>query len=560
MQLRSRQREFVDNCVRAIDSEGNTLGVAPTGAGKTVMLSAVHSEYRDKGDTGTHLVLQHRDELVKQNADTMRHYKPSERTFPIDASNKYWSEGNTHFAMVQTLVRNLDDMPKISMLTVDEAHHIAANSYLKIIEHARDANPDLKIFGVTATPQRGDRKAISSVFNNVADAINVKELIDAGHLVRPRALVPEISEDVRTQLAGVKKTAAEYDMQEVAAVMNKGVVNDEVYRHWLEHAGDRSTIVFCSTVDHADAVRDSFASHGVSAAVVSGDTPKGEREDTLAAFDRGDIQVLVNCMVLTEGWDCQRVSCVVLLRPCSFKSTMIQMIGRGLRKVDPERYPGLIKSDCVVLDFGASLLTHGGIDIEDDLEGSQGTKSCPSCETVVPSQLRECPICGFDFPYIETEETAAAEEKEEDEEKGPLDKVVLTELDLFDDSPFKYTEMFGGTVLMCNAIDAWACVISFGDRHHTFGGGKSIGLKYLANADNRLQAVASADDFMRDHGDKTVANKTKRWLHQPASIKQRNLLKLQPTDLLGLTKYEAACWLQWKWSERGMRGKIYAQA
>jgi DNA repair protein RadD len=93
-----------------------------------------------------------------------------------------------------------------------------------------------------------------------------------------------------------------------------------------------------------------------------------ERRETLAAYDRGEIQVITNVAVLTEGWDCQPTSCVILLRPSSFKSTMIQMIGRGLRKVEPERYPGVIKDDCIVLDFGTSILTHGSIEQDVDLD------------------------------------------------------------------------------------------------------------------------------------------------------------------------------------------------
>jgi DNA repair protein RadD len=136
---------------------------------------------------------------------------------------------------------------------------------------------------------------------------------------------------------------------------------------------------------------------GYSAACVEGNMTKQERAAVLSAYDRGELQVITNVAVLTEGWDHQPTSCVILLRPSSYKSTMIQMIGRGLRKVEPSRYPGVVKDDCVVMDFGTSILTHGSIEQDVDLEGA-GTKSCPECEALVPAQMRECAICGYEWP------------------------------------------------------------------------------------------------------------------------------------------------------------------
>ena len=129
------------------------------------------------------------------------------------------------------------------------------------------------------------------------------------------------------------------------------VLNDRVVEEWKNVAADRLTVVFCSTVAHAEHVAATYEAAGVSAAVVHGDMPDKARADVLAAFDQGAIRVLVNVAVLVEGWDCQPASCIILLRPSSYKSTMIQMIGRGLRKVDPEKYPGVQKDDCIDMRF-----------------------------------------------------------------------------------------------------------------------------------------------------------------------------------------------------------------
>ncbi|MBK9587445.1 MAG: hypothetical protein IPO50_02225 [Sphingomonadales bacterium] len=120
----------------------------------------------------------------------------------------------------------------------------------------------------------------------------------------------------------------------------------------------------------------------VTAAVVSGDMPADHRADVISRFDRGEIQLLVNCMVLTEGFDSQPVGCIGILRPMLHKSTFIQAIGRGLRKVDPERYPGIIKTDCIVLDFAGAALRHGSLEQEisldnDDPEPGQAPYKLP---------------------------------------------------------------------------------------------------------------------------------------------------------------------------------------
>ena len=170
MRLRPRQKTFVERSVAALASRGNTLGVAPTGAGKTIMLSAVTGEMI--GDGAKACVLAHRDELTAQNRAKFQRVVPGVATSVIDATEKSWG-GQVAFAMVPTLARasNLADMPRLDLLVVDEAHHAVADSYRRIIDRVREANPDARIFGVTATPNRGDRKGLREVFDNVADQV-----------------------------------------------------------------------------------------------------------------------------------------------------------------------------------------------------------------------------------------------------------------------------------------------------------------------------------------------------------------------------------------------------
>jgi DNA repair protein RadD len=545
VKLRERQVQFVERCVSALKERGNTLGVAPTGAGKTVMLSAVA---RDMG--GRSLIVQHRDELVAQNERTFRAVAPDAITGIVNASEKDWN-GEAVFGMIQTIIRNLGHMPAFDNIIIDEAHHTAADSYLRTVDHAKKLNDKTRVFGVTATPTRGDSRALLTVFDNCADQIFLGELIKAGHLVRPRTFVVDMG--VGANLMAVKKTAADYDMEQVAKIMDRSVINDRVVEEWRKVASTRQTVVFCSTVAHAQHVAESFRAGGIAAATVWGEMPTGDRRETLAAYDSGEIQVVTNAMVLTEGWDHQPTSCVVLLRPSSFKSTMIQMIGRGLRKVDPERYPGVVKDDCIVLDFGTSVVMHGGLEQDVNLEGS-GTKDCPECKGVVPEPCNECPLCGHVFKEPEPQEEPEQREKKERRE---LVEFAMSEVDFFTDSPLRWETMFGGIAKVASALDAWAVVIKWHGRWAAIGGAQGRGVKLLATSEDHVFALASADDFLRAEGDTDVANKAKSWMHQPPSDKQCQHLGVTRDQAvgMGITRYRATCLLTWKWNERAIQAK-----
>lgn len=572
MQLRPRQSKFVEKCTWALIQHGNTLGVAPTGAGKTVMLSSVVSDPNGWG--GPICVLQHRDELVGQNRKTLFSYNKKMPSDLFTADRKRWIKDGATFAMAQTLSRqdNLETMPELGMLGIDEAHHAPSDSYLRIIDFALKRNPNCKIFGVTATPNRGDKKALKAVFSNCADQITIKELIETGFLVRPRTFVIDIG--TQDQLRNVRRTAQDFDMSEVERIMDHAVLNDRVVEEWHKVAGDRLTVVFCSTVQHANHVDDAFRTAGITSAVVTGDMPDRLRADTLAAFDRGEIQVLINVAVLTEGWDCQPASCIILLRPSSYKSTMIQMIGRGLRKVDPERYPGVKKDDCVVLDFGTSVLMHGSIEQDVYLDGD-GTKQCNSCDATVPQQCQECPICGAEFPKeVTAQETktckscgtensmfartciSCGEPFREEAEKDALKDFKLSEIDLIQMSPYRWETMFDGRCWAASAMEAWAFVVLYAGRWIALGGKKGEPLRVLSDNADQVLSMVSADDYLRESGDMEVASKTNRWLNMAPTEAQLKYLGLTPMTAMGMSRYRATCSLNWVFNERAIKRRI----
>ena len=549
MRLRPRQSLFVERSLAALCDHGNTLSIASTGFGKTIALSAVVAKSLEGSDAKA-CILAHRDELTAQNRTKFGRVAPEITTSVFDAETKSWA-GRATFAMVPTLTRpaNLAAMPALDLLVIDEAHHAVADSYCRIIDHVRGANPASRIFGATATPNRGDRKGLREIFDNVGDQVRLGELIASGHLVPPRTIIIDVG--VQEQLRAVRKTAADYDMTEVAQIMNRAPVTDEVVRHWQEKASDRPTVVFCSTVAHAENVAAAFNGAGISAAVIHGDLDSATRRRILAAYASGEIRVIVNVAVLTEGWDHPPTSCVVLLRRSSYKSTMIQMVGRGLRTVDPEEHPGIVKTDCIVLDFGTSSLIHGTLEQDVDLDGKTETgeaptKTCPACEVEIPLAATECPLCGEAFPR-DLPETG------EGDDATPLSGFIMSEIDLLKRSRFAWVDLFGDdAALMANGFNAWGGIFYLDGRWHAVGGSKGRAPRLLGVGE-RTVYLAQADDWLNEYETDESAFKWKGWLKQAATEKQLQYLPPAFRQDYGLTRYRASALMTFGFNKREIR-------
>ncbi len=520
-------------------------------SGKTIMLSAVAGELIRERAAEKTCVLAHRDELTAQNVTKFMRVNPAISTSIYDANSKSW-RGRATFAMAPTLARsdNLTMMPPLDLLVIDEAHHAAADSYRRIIDNAKEKNQKVMLFGLTATPNRGDKKALRPVFDNVGDQIRLAELVQSGHLVPPRTFVVDVG--VQDELSQVRKTAADFDMAEVAEIMDRPVVTSAVVSHWQEKAGDRKTVVFCSTVEHATNVTETFKRSGVEAVLVHGDMAHSDRRLTLARFQQGSARVIVNVAVLTEGWDYPPTSCVVLLRPSSYRSTMIQMIGRGLRTIDPKEHPGVIKTDCIVLDFGTSTLMHGSLEQDVNLdgkvhEGEAPTKTCPECDAIVPLSAHECALCGYEFVFGNAEAGAAL-----GVDQLPLEDFSLTEIDLLKRSSFRWIDLFGDdAALMASGFTAWAAIFWLNGYWHAVGGHERT--VQLLGTGERTVMMAVADDFLNEHETSESAHKTRRWLNEPASEKQLALLDEAARLDFSMTKYRASCLLNFRFNKGRIR-------
>jgi len=542
MLLRPRQQDLVDRAVEALNQYGNTLAVAPTGAGKTIMLSSVIGAL-SKPSTAKTCVVAHRDELTVQNEAKFRRVNPHLSTSVFNALEKSW-QGDTTFAMVQTLsrYRNLMTMPPLDLLAIDEAHHARADTYIRIVEHAKSLNPNVKLLGLTATPNRGDKRGLGTLFDNVCDQIFFRDLMDSGHLVRPRTFVMDAKALEKFQDLQIGQDG-EFDPVAAAGIMDTRPQNRAVVAHWKEKAGDRQTVVFCSTVDHALHIYQAFVEDRIKAVLVHGEMGKEERAEALQTYANGEAQVIVNVSVLTEGWDHPPTSCVVLLRPCAHHATFIQMVGRGLRPVTLEEYPGVVKTDCLILDFGNASLLHGKLEqiviLEDrqteDEKEAENKKTliqiCPECKERVFSLEPACPECGYKSPEPEHKEHKEGSLKAED--------FSMREINLLEQSCFAWLSLEEDPqTLMASGLRAWSRLVFREGQWYAIGGLHKEKTHLLAMGD-KTTCLDAADDWMNRQESDDRAHKTKSWLTLPPTPNQLLHLPAHENNY-NLTRYEAA--------------------
>lgn len=346
MDLRPYQRECLESILAGYRRGLRRVLVSlPTGTGKTVVFANLPKFLKMKRRM---LMIAHRQELLDQAADKFAASVPDLSIGIEQAGRSAASDCRIVLASVPTVGRQgsarLLEMPPddFYLIVVDEAHHAVAPSYRRIFDHFDLFAEDSKrlLVGFTATPRRGDKHALSSVFQEVAYAKTLPEMVRAGYLCPLRGW--RVSTCI--SLGSVATRHGDFVESELASVVDVPERNQLVVDAYQELAAGRRAVVFCVNVAHVLALAAAFQEAGVRAAPVWGAMSREDRQSVLQAFHQGELQVLTNCNVLTEGFDEPRVDCVVMARPTQSQLLYAQMVGRGTR-LHPD------KSDLVVIDI-----------------------------------------------------------------------------------------------------------------------------------------------------------------------------------------------------------------
>ena len=388
MQLRSYQIKAIDSLRYSFNTKGkkSPLLVMPTGAGKTVVFAAI-SKAISQNEKNV-LILVHRRELIDQASKKLKNIGVNHG---VIAAKYESSQNNIQIASVQTLVRRLiKNTFNPHYIIIDEAHHAAAGSWRKIIDHFKDA---YKI-GCTATPIRLDGRGLADYFDDLVKGPGVAKLIKDKYLAPYKVFAPPL----KINLDKVKTLGGDYQKKELEKQIDSADIIGDAVQQYKKHADGLPAIAFCISIKHATDVCNKFKDAGYKAAIVHGEMKVDDRDEAIKGLGNGKIQILTSVDVISEGTDVPDVSAAILLRPTKSEGLYLQQVGRVLRP-KPDK-------TAIILDHVNSTRTHGFVDDKREWslhsqkkkkkkgEVAPHVETCKKCfATYKPTPV--CPVCGY---------------------------------------------------------------------------------------------------------------------------------------------------------------------
>lgn len=394
------------------------LLVSPTGSGKTVMFSYLSARLTESKKRV--VILAHREELLDQISRTLAQFDV--RHGLISAGSLYDRRLPVHVASVMTLVRRLERIAVPDYVICDEAHHaIGASSWGKVIAAWRDKNANLRVIGVTATPERLSGEGLGETFDDMVMGPTTASLIESGALSPYRLFAPALQVD----LSNLSKRAGDFARNETAALMDKPAIIGSAVGEYRKLMPGAPAVAFCVSIEHAQHTAEQFRAAGFTAASIDGNMDKAIRRGLVQDFGAGRLQVLTSCDIVSEGFDIPGIVGAILLRPTQSLALYLQQVGRALRTA-----PG--KESAVILDHVQNSARHG---LPDDprawsLLGRDAAKkktdadnaaarTCSFCFAVSPAAASKCRECGTAFPI---------KKREIDEVDGVLSEVEVAKM------------------------------------------------------------------------------------------------------------------------------------
>lgn len=429
-ELRPYQQQARDRIHAEWDAgHTRTLLVLPTGTGKTIVFASVAADQVRAGDRV--LILAHRGELLEQAADKLQRSTGLVSAVEKAESTCLDSWFRVVVGSVQTLQRTarLERFPQdyFGTIIIDEAHHAITDGYRRILDYFSGA----KVLGVTATPDRGDMRNLGEAFDSLAFEYKLTDAIKEGYLCKIMAQTIPLQLDITS----VTMSGGDYAVGDLGTALDPYLV--QIAAEMARRCKSRKTVVFLPLIKTSQKFRDLLNAHGFRAAEVNGQSD--DRRQVLADFDAGKYNVLCNSMLLTEGWDCPSVDCVVVLRPTKVRSLYSQMVGRGTRLS-----PG--KTDLLLLDFlwmtdRHELCRPADLVCEDRAVARQMTETL--AESGCPEDIEQAAAQASEDVVAQREEALAKQLAEQRRKKAKLVDPLQYEMSIQAEDLSGYVPTFG---------------------------------------------------------------------------------------------------------------------
>jgi superfamily II DNA or RNA helicase len=367
----------------------------PTGGGKSFVFSRAAEAAVKKGKRVG--ILAHRQEICDQVSKTLDEIGIDHGMI---MAGRTGNSSPVQIASVMTLARRLGKYPPFDLIVTDECHHAVSPTYQKIMA----AHPSAYSLGVSATFERLDGRGFDDCFDKLIVGPSIRELTDQGYLCPSLVYAPASKVD----LSGVHTRMGDYAVEEIESIMTKSVLTGAAVDHYQRLCPGQPAVAFCVSVKHSEQVAAQFRAAGIRAEHVDGTTDPIQRRRLIAALGAGQLDVLTNCGIISEGVDVPRIAAVILLRPTQSLSLWLQMVGRGLR-----RYGGNTRA--LVLDHANCTATFGlpddprewslegrkrGRKKSDQQDDGPSTKQCSDCFAMCLSTAANCPACGKPFRVV----------------------------------------------------------------------------------------------------------------------------------------------------------------
>lgn len=429
-ELRPYQQQARDRIHAEWDAgHTRTLLVLPTGTGKTIVFASVAADQVRAGDRV--LILAHRGELLEQAADKLQRSTGLVSAVEKAESTCLDSWFRVVVGSVQTLQRTarLERFPQdyFGTIIIDEAHHAITDGYRRILDYFSGA----KVLGVTATPDRGDMRNLGEVFDSLAFEYKLTDAIKEGYLCKIMAQTIPLQLDITS----VTMSGGDYAVGDLGTALDPYL--EQIAAEMARRCKSRKTVVFLPLIKTSQKFRDLLNTYGFRAAEVNGQSD--DRRQVLADFDAGKYNVLCNSMLLTEGWDCPSVDCVVVLRPTKVRSLYSQMVGRGTRLS-----PG--KTDLLLLDFlwmtdKHELCRPADLVCEDRAVARQMTETL--AESGCPEDIEQAAAQASEDVVAQREEALAKQLAEQRRKKAKLVDPLQYEMSIQAEDLSGYVPTFG---------------------------------------------------------------------------------------------------------------------